>query len=801
LNRLPDIGVFDEYNQWKESLPGTAASPEAEFSGLPSGFVIDRIAEAGAEDGSWISLAFEPTGGILVAREDQGLVRVTLPEEAGELASVRTVEETLQECRGLLWAHGALYAHANRSGGLFRLRDRDGDGRYEERTLLRKTPGRTGHGRNDLALGPDGWIYAICGDDVEFPEGARDATPREPGGALPLGHLARTDPEGRGWEVLCRGLRNPYGIDFNRHGEAFTFDADNEGDVGLPFYRPTRVNHLVPGANYGWLQGPGPRSWPVHAADSLPTTFDIGRGSPTAIRFGSRSHFPPRYRDALFLLDWAYGRILAVRLQPRGGSYHAAAETFLRGRPLNVADLEFAPDGSLVFVTGGRKTQSALYRIRAAAPGTDGEPPSQEVAKDPWEGHRKLRRDLETSRAEGPDDPAVARAWDALGHPDPWIRHAARVALERWPTRWWQARLDGERHALRHVTGALALARSGDEAARLEAVRQLAGVTVAGWRRPEKLAALRVWDLAVREPDFPSDVAAAALRAVRGWERDVSPEVRREALALRVRLQDPQGVEAALRYLAGATSQPERLHALDVLSRARAGWSPETRRATWTALDHAARFSRGDRNLTAFFGQLREDFRAGTNAAEHPEFFVEEEAAETVTAAEPMLERAFVSAWTTADFADVLREGGGNAERGARWFEEAWCGQCHMFGTRGKPVGPDLTLVGGRFSQADLLRAILEPSHVVAEPYRITVVTLRDGTVVAGRVVQDDFRESKVRLATDGFDLSKQTTVHKGDIARIEESVVSPMPPGLLDRFAREEVLDLLAYLRTGGER
>ena len=80
--------------------------------------------------------------------------------------------------------------------------------------------------------------------------------------------------------------------------------------------------------------------------------------------FGSRSNFPRRYREALFILDWAYGRILAVHCLPHGAGYLCDAETFLKGRPLNVTDLDFAPDGSMYLITGGRKTQSALYRIR-----------------------------------------------------------------------------------------------------------------------------------------------------------------------------------------------------------------------------------------------------------------------------------------------------------------------------------------------------------------------------------------------------------------------------------------------------
>ena len=79
--------------------------------------------------------------------------------------------------------------------------------------------------------------------------------------------------------------------------------------------------------------------------------------------FAYRSHFPGKYREAFFIADWSYGRILAIHMTPDGASYRGEEETFILGRPLNVTDFEFGPDGAMYFVTGGRKTQSALYRV------------------------------------------------------------------------------------------------------------------------------------------------------------------------------------------------------------------------------------------------------------------------------------------------------------------------------------------------------------------------------------------------------------------------------------------------------
>jgi glucose/arabinose dehydrogenase len=158
--------------------------------------------------------------------------------------------------------------------------------------------------------------------------------------------------------LVAGGLRNPYGIAFNEAGDMFTYDADMEWDVGMPWYHPTRVLHLVPGGDYGWRRGIG--VLPVWSPDTLPSVVDVGLGSPTGVQFGTKSRFPEPWRSALFVLDWAYGKIYAVHLQRAGASYSGHAEVFLKGHPLNVTGLDFGPDGAMYFVTGGRRTQSSL---------------------------------------------------------------------------------------------------------------------------------------------------------------------------------------------------------------------------------------------------------------------------------------------------------------------------------------------------------------------------------------------------------------------------------------------------------
>jgi putative heme-binding domain-containing protein len=65
------------------------------------------------------------------------------------------------------------------------------------------------------------------------------------------------------------------------------------------------------------------------------------------------------------MCDWSEGRILAVTLQPLGGTYQAQSELFLEGKPLNCSDIAVGPDGWLYFSVGGRGTAGSIFRIVA----------------------------------------------------------------------------------------------------------------------------------------------------------------------------------------------------------------------------------------------------------------------------------------------------------------------------------------------------------------------------------------------------------------------------------------------------
>ena len=90
--------------------------------------------------------------------------------------------------------------------------------------------------------------------------------------------------------------------------------------------------------------------------------LNIGPGSPTGIVFGTGAKFPADYQNALFISDWSYGMIYAVRMSANGSSYRATKEKFCSAPALPVTDLVINPvDGALYFLVGGHQPKSTRH--------------------------------------------------------------------------------------------------------------------------------------------------------------------------------------------------------------------------------------------------------------------------------------------------------------------------------------------------------------------------------------------------------------------------------------------------------
>jgi putative heme-binding domain-containing protein len=333
--------------------------------------------------GSLLTMAFNEFGEIVASVEGGGLVLIRDANNDGALEQPIPLFDEVKNCQGILPLNGQLFVVGvgSEGSGFYRLSDSDGNGRPDTAKLLIKFAGESiEHGPHAPVLGPDGLIYLMLGNHAKLETPAATTSPyRNPiegdllspryedprghaaGIKAPGGQVIRTDTEGSFVETFAGGLRNAYDMAFNRQGELFAYDSDMEWDVGLPWYRPTRINHLPAGAECGWRSGWA--VWPDYFYDSLPATIDTGRGSPTGVTFYNHVMFPRRYHDAMFVGDWGSGRILALRMRPQAGTYVAEVETFVEGRPLNITDLAVGPDGALYFCTGGRGSGGGIYRV------------------------------------------------------------------------------------------------------------------------------------------------------------------------------------------------------------------------------------------------------------------------------------------------------------------------------------------------------------------------------------------------------------------------------------------------------
>ncbi len=585
-----DIGAADIPSAAVQSVPIK----------VPPGFKVEAVYRVPVEQGSWVCMTPDPRGRLIVSDQFGALYRVAISERAGGAVAVEPLRVSVGSAQGLLWAFDSLYVVVNRSkdgggSGLYRLRDQDGDDQFEEVTLLRALDGEGEHGPHAIVPGPDGRsLFLLAGNATYLPAIETSRVPRhwqmdsliphlgQSDGVWrtnrPGGWIVKLDADGRDFDLFAVGLRNPYDLAFDADGELFTFDADMEWDMGTPWYRPTRVNHVTSGAEFGWRTGSA--KWPDYYPDSQPAVLDVGESSPTGMAFGYGARFPARYQRALFMGDWSYGKIFALHVTPDGASYQATNEVFLSGSPLPITDLVIRPqDGALYFLTGGRDTASTLYRVSYV--GTESIAPAKaEVAA----GRRARVQRHEVERYHGRSDPAaVEAAWPHLGSHDRALRYAARIALEHQPVREWRERALAEKRPRAQLAALLALVRCGSPADVEPVVRSLARLEWRRLTRDEQLELVRVYSLVGARFGRPVEpTREAVLRHVDSRFPAGAYELNKELAQLLVFFDAPGIVDRVLASMETASSQEEQLHhALCLRIQDPNTWTPRLRERYW----------------------------------------------------------------------------------------------------------------------------------------------------------------------------------------------------------------------------
>ena len=291
--------------------------------------------------------------------------------------------------QGLAW-HGRDLWVAN-APDLTVVRDLDGDDEADEYVRVFTDLGNLEHGLHGLNWAPDGKLYMSKGNSkglsqpghiapkafrdlwgVTSPAGSPDSPeartfkkgeyqkayhdPEDDWGRE--GGVLRCDDGGRNLEIVARGMRNPWDINFDTGFNWLGTDNDQTtGDhVFMPFF----------GAHFGWNH-PWSAHWgPDAHPPSAPVSGPLFEGSGTGVIFGDSPQFPPTHRGVFFINDWLRKttfvwrpRLDGAMLRPEGGNW----EPFVQGgkalfRP---TDLEIGPDGAL-WILGWSAGYGAEYQ-------------------------------------------------------------------------------------------------------------------------------------------------------------------------------------------------------------------------------------------------------------------------------------------------------------------------------------------------------------------------------------------------------------------------------------------------------
>ena len=123
------------------------------------------------------------------------------------------------------------------------------------------------------------------------------------------------------------------------------------------------------------------------------------------------------------------------------------------------------------------------------------------------------------------------------------------------------------------------------------------------------------------------------------------------------------------------------------------------------------------------------------------------------------------------------------------------CSTCHVVNGKGGKLGPDLSTVGSYMTPESLLESLLNPNTDIKQGYETVILTRRDGTVTAGLLQRMAENATLIRDTT-----GEVISVPASEIASVDTSPVSLMPPGLTSSLRRDELVDLMTYLTSLGK-
>lgn len=822
---------------------------------LPKGFVISKLYEpTDHEQGSWVSFAKDDKGNFFASDQFGSIYKATL-KRSGDKDSLHVQELNLNVglAQGLLYHNNELFALVNSNdkkiqSGLYKIIDANGDGELDTVKTLKTVKGNGEHGPHNIVLAPDGKsIYMVFGNHTDIPSNVHGRVPevwgednllpviKDPSGhansrKAPGGWVAKTDFEGKDWTLIAVGTRNTYDIAFNRDNELFGFDSDMEYDLGMPWYRPIRLNHVTSGADYGWRTGTG--KFRDYYPDNLSGITNLGQGSPTGLLDGRGLNFPAYYQKGLYLFDWSYGTMYHAKLTPNGSSFDAEVTEFISGVPLPLTNGLVGDDGALYFLTGGRRLESGLYRVTY-----EGEIPSEALElKERSKGkkERKLRHELEALHTF-PSADKVSFIVKHLDYEDRAIRFSARVALEHLDYIYWKDEIKNKNSSETTVELALAIARHGDDDARIEALYSLANIDWQNLEESKKLNFIRGLELLMLRMDgsLPNDIKGKIKDLFLPAYLASSEAVNMELCKILSYLQVEEIVELTLHemetntstegmkeiYLSSDISNRSEQYGKDVenmlanmpnqrnisyaksLSYLQKGWSTTARERYFKWFGDALQKAGGKMYLK-FIRAIQKTALANVPKQER-DYLSELTEIAAARRSDYMKDvkqpQGPGTDWTVELLMSAYEKNYKNAnfESGKNMFKATLCISCHSMNGEGGSSGPELTQIGSRFSVEAIGEAIINPSGTIGDRYQFSNYHMKNGSVITGIAINENEKNIEVSISPFAFDVT--VNVRKDSLENVELSKISPMPAGLINILNEQEITDLIMYMLSGG--
>jgi putative heme-binding domain-containing protein len=136
-----------------------------------------------------------------------------------------------------------------------------------------------------------------------------------------------------------------------------------------------------------------------------------------------------------------------------------------------------------------------------------------------------------------------------------------------------------------------------------------------------------------------------------------------------------------------------------------------------------------------------------------------------------------------------------DVERGRQLFVRdgsASCKSCHRVNGTGETLGPDLSQIGKKYSPAEMLTHLLEPSRFIDAKYVPYVLETTGGLVHSGLLLEKTDTEIVLKNAQN-----KEVRVPAGDVESLVSQQKSLMPELLLREMTPQQAADLLAFLTS----